>query len=213
METARILLVEDQAAFAQGLRSLLLAEAPEGSQEIQIAKDGMEAMIACETFLPHLVLMDIRLPGRSGIDTTSDIKTMFPSAVVVMLTASEDEGDLLAALKAGASGYLLKTLEIEEIAQSILSILQGNLVIPAHLAGAIHDTFKDNPPELKLGLTDFEELILTFVGRGLPNDVTAKDLGVETEEISRHISNIYSKLHITSRAEAMIEALRRGLLD
>ncbi len=213
MEAARILLVEDQSAFAQGLRSLLLAEAPEGTQEIQIAKDGLEAMIACESFSPHLVLMDIRLPGRSGIDTTADIKMMFPSSVVVMLTSSEEEEDLLAALKAGASGYLLKTLEIEEIAQSILSILQGNLVIPAHLAGAIHNAFKETPPELDLGLTDFEELILTFVGRGLTNDITGAELGIETEEVSRHISNIYSKLHITSRAEAMIEALRRGLLD
>lgn len=213
MEAARILLVEDQSAFAQGLRSLLFAEAPEGSQEIQIANDGLEAMVACEAFAPHLVLMDIRLPGRSGIATTADIKAMFPSAVVVMLTSSEEEEDLLSALKAGASGYLLKTLEIEEIAQSILSILQGNLVIPAHLAGAIHDTFRDSPPELELGLTEFEELILTFVGRGLQNDITARELGIEPEEVSRHISNIYSKLHITSRAEAMIEALQRGLLD
>lgn len=213
MEPARILLVEDQAAFAQGLRSLLLAEAPAGTQEIQIAKDGLEAMIACESFAPHLVLMDIRLPGRSGIETTSEIKSMFPSAVVVMLTSSEEEDDLLAALKAGASGYLLKTLEIEEIAQSILSILQGNLVIPAHLAGAIHETFQESSVEVEVTLTDFEEMILTFIGRGLKNDVTATELGIGPEEVSRHISNIYSKLHITSRAEAMIEALRRGLLD
>lgn len=213
MEPARILLVEDQVAFAQGLRSLLLAEAPEGTQEIQIAKDGLEAMIACESFAPHLVLMDIRLPGRSGIETTSEIKSMFPSAVVVMLTSSEEEEDLFAALKAGASGYLLKTLEIEQIAQSILSILQGNLVIPAHLAGAINDSFREIPAELDLGLTDFEELVLTFLGRGLQNDITAAELGIEPEEVSRHIANIYSKLHITSRAEAMIEALRRGLLE
>ncbi|MCA1840494.1 MAG: response regulator [Actinomycetota bacterium] len=212
LEPARILIVDDHPAWAKGLKALLLAEAPEGSQRIEIAKDALEAMIACEALEPHLVLMDIRLPGRSGIEATSDIKMLYPTMVVVMLTISEEEEDLMAALKAGASGYLLKDMDVEELAVSIRSILEGNLVIPAHLATRIGEYLHApaDPPHAKL--TDFEEIVLQFVARAIPNDKIAEELGTEVEDVSNWISSIYTKLHITTRVEAAAEAIRRGLV-
>lgn len=213
MDLARILIVDDHPAWAKGLRALLIAEAPKDSQVIEIANDGLEAMIAAQALSPHLVLMDIQLPKRSGIDAAADIKAAMPETVIVMLTSSDEEEHLLAALKAGASGYLLKTLDLEEIAAGVQSVLNGNLVIPNHLAGAISQSLKTQDPTAPTALSDFEEIVLQFVGRGLGNDVIADELGVDTEEISRWIATIYEKLHISSRAEATVEAMRRGLTD
>lgn len=213
MEPARILIVEDHPAVAKGLKAVLLAEAPKGSQQIEIAHDALEAMVACETLMPHLVLMDIGLPSRDGIEATADIKAVFPSTIIVMLTASEDPDHLLQALKAGASGYLLKSMDLEEMAASVLAILQGQLVIPAHLADAIRGSIAAAPPETSLRLSEFEEIVLTFVARGVPNDVTAQELGIQPGELAERIASIYSKLHIATRAEAVAEALRRGLLE
>ena len=211
LEPARILIVDDHPAWSKGLKALLVAEAPKGSQIIEVANDALEAMVACESFEPQLILMDIRLPGRSGIEVTTDIKSLYPSTTIVMLTNSEEEEDLLAALKAGASGYLLKSLDIEELASSIHTIIEGNLVIPSHLAGAIKDFIQApaDPPHMKL--TDFEEIVLQFVARGVPNDKIAEELDTNPENVSKWISNIYTKLHITTRAEAAAEAVRRGL--
>lgn len=213
MEPARILIVEDHPAVAKGLRAVLLAEAPKGTQQIEVAHDANEAMAVCESLMPHLVLMDIGLPSRDGIEATSEIKAVFPSTTIVMLTASEDPGHLLAALKAGASGYLLKSMDLEEMAQAVLAILQGQLVIPAHLADAIKGSIAAASPETALRLNDFEEIVLTFVARGVPNDIIAAELGISAEELATRISSIYTKLHITSRAEAAAEAIRRGLLN
>lgn len=213
MEPARILIVEDHPAVAKGLKAVLLAEAPKGSQQIEVAHDALEAMVACESLMPHLVLMDIGLPGRSGIEATADIKAMFPSITVVMLTASDDPGDLLDALKAGASGYLLKTSNFEEMSRSILAILQGQLVIPSHLAADISGFISKSSAETAARLNDFEEIVLTFVARGVPNDIIASELDLRQEELASRIASIYSKLYITSRAEAAAEALRRGLLS
>lgn len=213
MEPARILIVEDHPAVAKGLRAVLLAEAPEGSQQIEIAHDALEAMVACENLMPHLVLMDIGLPNRDGIEATADIKAVFPSTTIVMLTSSEDPEHLLAALKAGASGYLLKSMDLEEMAQAVLAILQGQLVIPAHLAEAIKGSIAAAPPEAAVRLNDFEEIVLMFVARGVPNDIVAAELGISAEDLATRISSIYTKLHITSRAEAAAEAIRRGLLN
>lgn len=210
MEPARILIVEDQPAFAKGLRALLLAEVEPDSQVIEVVGKGSEAIEICETFLPHLILMDIRLPDQSGIETTAQIKQTFPSTVVVMLTSSDEEEDLFGALKAGASGYLLKTLDLHEIATAVESILHGNLVIPAHLAPAIHKLL-GGPDTQGIKLTTLEEAILTLVGRGENNERIAGALSVSTEDVAKQVGNIYTKLHITTRAEAVAEAVRRGL--
>lgn len=213
MEPARILIVDDQPAFAKGLRALLLSEAEAGKQEIEVAASAEDALDAAEFLSPHLILMDIRLPGKSGIEATREIKALFPSTLVVMLTASDDESDLLDALKAGASGYLLKTMELEEIATAVESIIHGSLVIPAHLAGAIKAAFEEATGGYVNRLTRSEEEILKHLALGESNDKIAKQLKVSTEDVSKRVSGIYTKLHITTRAEAAAEATRRGLKE
>ncbi|MEO7802938.1 MAG: response regulator transcription factor [Actinomycetota bacterium] len=213
MDPARILIVDDQPAFAKGLRALLLAEGQDGSQEIEVAYNAEEALDAAEFLSPHLILMDIRLPGKSGIEATLEIKALFPSTLVVMLTASDDEKDLLDALKAGASGYLLKTMELEEIATAVEAIIHGNLVIPAHLAGAIKASFEENTGGFATMLTQSEADILRYLASGESNDKIARKMKVSTEEVSKRVSGIYTKLHITTRAEAAAAAARLGLKE
>lgn len=211
MEPARIMIVDDQPAFAHGLRALLLAEAPKDNQVIELAHSGTEAISLSEEFVPHLILMDIGLPDMTGIEATSLIKQVSPSTVVVMLTASDEEADLLSALKAGASGYLLKTLDLEEIAIAVESILHGNLVIPAHLAGAIRSALATASEEVASRLTGLQEKVIAAITAGASNERIAGMLGISQEEVAKQISNIYSKLHVTTKAAAIAEAIRRGL--
>lgn len=211
-DPARILIVDDHPTFAKGLRALLLAEAGEEEQVIEIASNALEGMVAAQSFAPHLILMDIGLPGRSGIEATSDIKAVAPSTVIVMLTASDDEEDLVAALKAGASGYLLKTMDLGEIAGAVESIIQGNLVIPAHLAGKIMSTLETASPELRVRLTAVETQVLSLIAKGHPNGRIAQKLKISQEDVGKIIAGIYSKLHVTTRAQAIAEGVRRGLV-
>lgn len=129
-EAVRILLVEDHKALARGLRSLLLVQAPEGSQQIELAFSFEEAITHAFASPPHLILMDVQLPDGSGIEATRKIKEMFPSTKIVMYSASDAEDDVGAALKAGADGYLSKEMDLEELASAVLAIASGSMVIP-----------------------------------------------------------------------------------
>lgn len=129
-EQARILLVEDHRIVARGLRSLLLSQAPAGSQDIRLSFSAHEAVREAEVFHPNIVLMDLHLPDGSGTEATRQIKELVPEARVVILTASDDPADAARAIQAGASGYLSKTMDLDELAAAVLAILSGSIVVP-----------------------------------------------------------------------------------
>ena len=216
VEPIRVLVVDDHALFRRGLQMVL-----EQEPDIEVvgeASDGSEAVeVAAET-LPDIVLMDVRMPKRGGIDACTAIHDAVPSAKIIMLTISDEEADLYDAIKAGAMGYLLKEISIEEVASAIRAVNGGQSLISPSMAIKLLDEFKqmsrtDRQQVPSPRLTDREMEVLKLVAKGLNNRDIAKQLFISENTVKNHIRNILEKLHLHSRMEAVIYAVRERLLD
>lgn len=208
----RIVLVDDHALFRDGVASLLSAW---GHDVVGQAADGAAAPELVRRLAPDLVLMDIRMPGLSGLEATRQIVARDPSVAIVMLTVSEDEDDLFAAIKSGARGYLLKNLEAAQLRAMIEGIERGEAAItPATAARIIaelaHPTLPAAPDPDRL--TDREVEVLRLVTAGLRNKEIAARLGISENTAKFHLRNILDKLHAESRAEVAARAVREGLV-
>ena len=163
--------------------------------------------------------MDVRMPRRSGIEACTAIKDVVPSAKIVMLTISDDEADLYDAIKAGASGYLLKEISIDEVAAAIRSVAGGQSLISPSMASKLLTEFatmikKGDEKQLPAPrLTDRELEVLKLVARGLNNRDIAKELFISENTVKNHIRNILEKLQLHSRMEAVVYAVREKLLE
>ncbi|WP_261565277.1 response regulator [Frankia gtarii] len=214
----RVLIVDDHALFRRGLEMVL-------GQEVDIevvgeAADGSEAVIMAKEMAPDIVLMDVRMPRRGGIDATSAIKESVPSAKIVMLTISDEEADLYDAIKAGAMGYLLKEISIDEVAADIRAVYGGQSLISPSMASKLLSEFaamiknKDDRPQLPTPrLTDREMEVLRLVAKGMNNRDIAKQLYISENTVKNHIRNILEKLQLHSRMEAVVYAVREKLLE
>ncbi|ABW15186.1 response regulator transcription factor [Frankia sp. Mgl5] len=214
----RVLIVDDHALFRRGLEMVL-------AQEVDIevvgeAADGAEAVTMAAEMAPDIVLMDVRMPRRGGIDATSAIKEKVPSAKIVMLTISDEEADLFDAIKAGAMGYLLKEISIDEVAADIRAVYNGQSLISPSMASKLLSEFaamiktKDDRPQLPTPrLTDREMEVLRLVAKGLNNRDIAKQLYISENTVKNHIRNILEKLQLHSRMEAVVYAVREKLLE
>ncbi|CUU59988.1 DNA-binding response regulator [Frankia sp. CcI49] len=214
----RVLIVDDHALFRRGLEMVL-------AQEVDIevvgeAADGSEAVTMAAEMAPDIVLMDVRMPRRGGIDATSAIKEKVPSAKIVMLTISDEEADLFDAIKAGAMGYLLKEISIDEVAADIRAVYNGQSLISPSMASKLLSEFaamiktKDDRPQLPTPrLTDREMEVLRLVAKGLNNRDIAKQLYISENTVKNHIRNILEKLQLHSRMEAVVYAVREKLLE
>lgn len=214
----RVLIVDDHALFRRGLEMVL-------AQEVDIdvvgeAPDGAEAVTMAAEMAPDIVLMDVRMPRRGGIDATSAIKEKVPSAKIVMLTISDEEADLFDAIKAGAMGYLLKEISIDEVASDIRAVYNGQSLISPSMASKLLSEFaamiktKDDRPQLPTPrLTDREMEVLRLVAKGLNNRDIAKQLFISENTVKNHIRNILEKLQLHSRMEAVVYAVREKLLE
>ncbi len=214
----RVLVVDDHALFRRGLEMVLGQE-----KDIEVvgeAGDGSEAVELASTLLPDIVLMDVRMPRRSGIEACSAIKAVVPSAKIVMLTISDDEADLYDAIKAGASGYLLKEISIDEVSTAIRSVAGGQSLISPSMASKLLSEFatmikrgdeRQQVPAPRL--TDRELEVLKLVARGLNNRDIAKELFISENTVKNHIRNILEKLQLHSRMEAVVYAVREKLLE
>ncbi len=217
-DAIRVIVADDHALFRRGLSMVL-----EGESDIEVvaeANDGEEVVRLAEEHVPDLVLMDVRMPGKGGIEATKDIKDAVPNAKILMLTISDEEEDLYDAIKAGASGYLLKEISIEEVADAIRSVHAGQSLISPSMASKLLTEFaamarKDEekqqivPPRL----TDREMEVLTLVAQGLNNRDIAKQLFISENTVKNHVRNILEKLHLHSRMEAVVYAVREKLLE
>ncbi|MGZ4591304.1 MAG: response regulator, partial [Actinomycetes bacterium] len=209
--------VDDHALFRRGLQMVLGAETD--IEVVGEASDGAEALkVACET-TPDIVLMDVRMPKRGGIDACTAIKDAVPSTKIIMLTISDEEADLYEAIKAGATGYLLKEISIDEVATAIRAVAGGQSLISPAMAAKLLTEFaslvkQDDRQQVPAPrLTDRELQVLRLVAQGMNNRDIAKKLYIAENTVKNHVRNILEKLQLHSRMEAVVYAVREKLLE
>jgi DNA-binding NarL/FixJ family response regulator len=209
----RILLADDHALVRDGVASLLGAW---GHVVVGQAANGDEAVDLVDRLVPELVLMDVRMPGSSGLDATRRIAAAHPEVAIVMLTVSEDEDDLFEAIKAGARGYLLKNLEGAQLRSMLEAVARGEAAISPATAFRIIREFAQPsavpPADGPDRLTERELDVLELVTAGLRNKEIAARLGISENTAKFHLRNILEKLHAESRIELATRAVREGLI-
>ncbi len=216
MNRVRVLLVDDHPLFRRGVRWAL--ESHPTIEVVGEAGDGVEGTALAESMAPDVVLLDVRMPRRSGIEACVDIKQAVPSAKILMLTVSDEEADLYEAVKSGASGYLLKDSSIDEVAQAVRVVADGQSLISPSMAIKLLDEFKqmsrtDRQQVPSPRLTDRELEVLKLVAQGLNNREIAKRLFISENTVKNHVRNILEKLQLHSRMEAVMYAVKEKLLD
>jgi len=219
-EPIRTMIVDDHALFRRGLEMVL-----EGEKDIDLvgqASDGAEAVEKAAESLPDVVLMDIRMPRSSGIEACRAMKEAAPSAKIVILTISDEEEDLFEAIRAGASGYLLKDIPLDEVADTVRAVHGGQSLINPSMAGKLLTEFaalarRDGEERVQEvpapRLTEREMQVLKLVARGMNNRDIAKELFISENTVKNHVRNILEKLQIHSRMEAVMVAVREKLIE
>ena len=221
----RILLVDDHTLFRRGLTALLSRDP--GLQVVGDAADAGEALRRAASLQPDIILLDNHLPGVSGIDALPALREAAPHASVLMLTISEDENDLAAALRAGACGYLLKTMEGEALASAIHRAMRGESVVANEMTGKLVAVYRQaaatpppgDPPAAGCAaetagngaLSPRETDILRGIARGDSNKQIARDLGIAETTVKIHVQHILRKLGVSSRVQVAVIAVERGL--
>ena len=216
----RILLVDDHTLFRRGL-SALLSRDP-GLQIVGDAADAGEAQRRAQQLNPDVILLDNHLPGVNGVDALPALREAAPGARILMLTISEDGEDLATALRGGASGYLLKTMEGEALARAIHRAMAGEAVVADEMTGKLVEVFRQaaTPPAAVVdaavpaagALSPRETDILRGISRGDSNKVIARDLGLAETTVKIHVQHILRKLGVSSRVQVAVIAVERGLV-
>jgi DNA-binding NarL/FixJ family response regulator len=212
-KTVRVLIADDQTLFRTGL-ARLLGEDPRLTVCGQAA-DGGEAVAKSSALKPDVVLMDLKMPRMDGVEATATIIAAQPSTKVLILTTFDTDSFVLQALKAGASGYVLKDAEPVAVASSIMSVMSGERVMAGPVANRVLDllTGASTPKEFYDGLTGREIEILKLIATGKPNKQIAYTLKISEKTVRNHISHIYEKLGIYDRAQAVLYAVRKALVE
>ena len=217
-DAIRVMICDDHALFRRGL--IMVLESEEGIEVVGEAEDGEEAVARVEDLAPDVVLMDVRMPRLSGIDATRKISEVVPAAKILMLTVSDEEDDLYDAIKAGATGYLLKEISIEEVATAIRAVVSGQSLISPSMASKLLSEFTNLAKKAderqavpSPRLTDRELEVLKLVAQGMSNREIATELYISENTVKNHVRNILEKLHLHSRMEAVVYAVREKLLD
>lgn len=211
----RVLICDDHALFRRGLMMVL-----EEDDEIEVvaeAASGREAVELALELTPDVILTDVRMPGGNGIQAARDILEALPSTQVIVLTVSDDEEDLLEAMKVGAAGYLLKEISIEEVSAAVRSVMAGQRLVTPSLATKLITEFAaldravedvDSPK-----LTTRELEVLRYVAEGRKNRDISLQLGISENTVKNHVRNILEKLRLHSRVQAVRYALDRNLIQ
>ena len=208
----RVLLVDDQELFRRGI-SMVLGLEPD--IDIVEATDGDDALAKVAAAPPDVALLDVRMPGLSGVELCAAVRAESPSTGVIMLTSSEEESDLYSSIKNGASGYLLKDSSIEQLGEAIRLVAGGQSLISPAMATKLLEEFVQisKPKDEKPTLTPREMEVLRQVARGLSNHEIGEELFISENTVKNHIRNILEKLQMKSRLEAVMYAVRSKMLD
>ncbi len=213
MDTLQVLIVDDHPLFRKGMR-VLLESIPDC---IVIGEaDTSEAAIELAIQLqPDLILMDLQMPGGSGLDATREITRMSPHIQILVVTLFEDNDSIFAALRAGARGYILKDTDEEEMIRAIHAVGNGEAIFSPSIANHLMDFFsssrKQIPSDVLPELTNREREILELIAVGESNPSIAENLVISLKTVRNHVSNIYSKLQVVDRAQAVVKARESGL--
>jgi len=212
-ESIRILIVDDHAIVREGQRALIDTEP--GMDVVGEAKDGIEAVEMDDTLQPDVILMDLYMPRKGGIEAIEEIKTKASEARSLVLTSFSEDEKVYAAIKAGALGYLLKDSSPQEILDAIRKVHQGETSMESSIADKLMRELQ-RPSNLSLTeepLTEREGEVLKLVAQGMPNQEIAERLVISERTVRTHVTNILSKLHLANRTQAALYALREGLAD
>jgi DNA-binding NarL/FixJ family response regulator len=212
------MLVDDHVLFRKGIASLL-ADRPD-FEVVGEAEDGLEAVSKARELIPDVILMDVHMPNRDGLEATKIIKQELPHVQIVMLTVSDDDDDLFEAIKNGAKGYLLKDLEPERLFDLLDKVRQGEAAISAPIATKIlkelrqpeRTTTREAEPTID-ALTPREIEVLEQVVTGATNKEIAETLHITENTVKIHLRNILEKLQVQNRIQAAVHAVREGLVD
>ena len=220
MPPIRILVIDDHTLFRRGLIALLSRDPL--LQVVGDAADAGEALRRIKELQPDLVLLDNHLPGVNGVDALPALRDAAPGARILMLTVSEDEQDLAAALRGGACGYLLKTMEGEALVQAIARAMRGESVVAQEMTGKLFAAYRDaaaqpraaavpQAPSPLATLSPREQEILRGIARGASNKEIGRELGIAETTVKIHVQHILRKLDVASRVQAAVIATESGL--
>ena len=212
MVKIRVLLADDHVLVRQGIRQFL-----EEAGDIEVvaeAGDGDEALRLADVHRPDLAVLDIRMPGGSGVEATRRIKERWPDARVLILTAYDDDPYVFALLQAGADGYVLKTASADELVRAVHTVHQGQPALSPEIAAKVIRQVQSGRPGSASAqvepLTERELDVIRLAAQGKTNRQIGIELGISHRTVQGHLASIYGKLDVNSRTEAVTEALRRG---
>jgi len=215
IHATKVLVVDDHPVFRKGLISVL-----KDTAEFQIvgqATNGMEAITKATELQPDVVVMDVRMPDCSGVKATSALLQVLPQAKVLMLTVSDEDDDLFAAMEAGARGYLLKSAELDKLISAIKVVASGDVIITpvmaARLINELKTGGKHRTDEEFNELSPREKQVTQLVAQGSSNKEIAAALTISETTVKAHLRAILEKLHVKNRAQAAAKAMSRGLLN
>lgn len=212
----RVVIADDHAQYRRGMQ--IVVELDGTARVVGEASNGDEALAVCTRLRPDIVLMDVRMPGVGGIEACRRIRWAVPETRIIMLTMSDEEDDLFEAIKAGASGYLLKDVPGEEVLAAIGRVGEGQAIIPVSMAATLLTEFarlsrNPEPSQRTLPpLTDREVEVLRLVARGQANREIAEGLVISENTVKNHVRKILEKLHLHSRVEAAVYAHQQHLI-
>jgi DNA-binding NarL/FixJ family response regulator len=202
-----VAIVEDNTSVAESLEDAITSAG--NCRCVSSSRDGEHALKQLPQHKPDVVIMDIELPGMSGIECTARLKRLLPETQVLILTVYTDTRQIFKALEAGASGYLLKSASPDEIARSILDVKNGGAPMSAEIARKVVQSFrKPAPPQATLHMLSPREIeVLGLLAQAYTSKEIASELGIGYETVCTHLGKIYEKLHVRSRTEAVVKYL------
>ena len=209
----RVAIVDDQPLFTDGLGRIVGAQ--EGMEVVGVAHDGESGVKMCAELLPDVILMDINMPVMDGVTATGKIRDLLPDARILILTVHADDVHVFQGIKAGATGYLLKDCTPEDLSRAIKTVYTGDTIMAPEIARKMLLAFEEADPEQPEApsLTRRELDIVTAFARGRGNKQIARDLSISEKTVRNHVSNIYKKLHVYDRTQAVLYAIREGLIE
>lgn len=211
-DLTRVVIADDHPIVREGLRTLL--QSLSGFEIVAEALNGRDAVAAVATHLPDVVVMDLNMPELDGIEATRQIVAAHPNIGVLVLTMFDDDDSLFSALKAGARGYILKGAPQVDVERALVGCARGDAIFGPAVATRVLQFFATRGDRSRgpfPDLTDREHQVLELIAKGVSNPAIAERLGINTKTVRNHVSNIFTKLHVTDRAQAIVRARDQGL--